>query len=306
MSGLDFTLLRPFWLVAPPVIALIAVLWRARGTLGDWRRAVDPHLLAALQRRGAVVAAGPAGFSPWVIAAGIIGVALTGPAVERRTAETFRNLDGLAILVDASRSMTDGGGSGDARLAAMQALEAAGSRQAMLVLYAGDAYVAAAFTGDREVLRPLIMGGTTGLVPDAGSNPARALALARRSFGQAEMLGGDVVVVTDGGGIDQAALAQASALRAEGRQVHVIYAPAPNASAAAPLPDIDAAVSLARAGGGRFATGSDAAPVATAVRESPARRTGQADHVALAWTDYGRYALVLAMPTLLLLFRRRA
>lgn len=305
MSGLDITLLRPLWLVAPPVIALVAIIWRARGSIGDWRRAVDPHLLAALQRRGALVARA-AGFSPWLVVAGIIGAALTGPAVERRTAETFRNLDGLAILVDASRSMTDGGGSENARLAAMQVLDAAGSRQAMLVLYAGDAYVAAAFTGDRDVLRPLVMGEAAGLVPDLGSSPARALALARRTFSQADMLGGDVVVLTDGGGIDQATLAQASALRTEGRHVHVIYAPAPNASAAAPLPDIEAAASLARAGGGRFATGGDAVPVADAIRESPARRTGQADYVALAWTDYGRYALVLAMPPLLLMFRRRA
>ncbi len=174
-----------------------------------------------------MVAARSAGFSLWLLAAGIIGAALAGPAVERRTAETFRNLDGLAILVDTSRSMTDGGGSGDARLAAMQVLEAAGSRQAMLVLYAGDAYAAAAFTGDREVLRPLIMGETAGVVPDTGSNPTRALVLARRAFAQADMLGGDLVVVTDGGGIDQASLAQASVLRAEGRHVHVIYAPAP-------------------------------------------------------------------------------
>jgi Ca-activated chloride channel family protein len=306
MSGLDITLLRPFWLAAPPVIALVAFAWRARGSLGDWRRAVDPHLLAALERRGGVVAAKFAGFPLWLLAAGIIGAALTGPAVERRTAETFRNLDGLAILIDTSRSMTDGGGSADARLAAMQAVEAAGSRQAMLVLYAGDAYPAAAFTGDRGVLRPLIMGETTGVVPDNGSNPTRALALARRSFAQVHMLGGDIVVVTDGGGIVETTLAQAAALRGEGRHVHVVYAPAPHPSDAAPLPDLNAAAELARAGGGRLVTGSDASAVADAIRESPARRTGQADYVALAWTDYGRYALILAMPALLLLFRRRA
>ena len=47
------TLLRPWWLLALPVVALVA--WRAvfrAAPLGDWPRAVEPHLLASLKEIG--------------------------------------------------------------------------------------------------------------------------------------------------------------------------------------------------------------------------------------------------------------
>ena len=46
MSLDAFTLLRPWWLLAPPLILALAILARSRGDLGDWRRAIDAPLLA--------------------------------------------------------------------------------------------------------------------------------------------------------------------------------------------------------------------------------------------------------------------
>ncbi|MFD0938573.1 VWA domain-containing protein, partial [Methylobacterium trifolii] len=57
MSALDaYALLRPWWFLAIPVVALLALRAASRAApLGDWTRAVDPALMAHLARRGAVL-----------------------------------------------------------------------------------------------------------------------------------------------------------------------------------------------------------------------------------------------------------
>ncbi|EHP75939.1 hypothetical protein MetexDRAFT_6547, partial [Methylorubrum extorquens DSM 13060] len=52
----SLTLLRPLWFLAIPVVALLALraAWRS-APLGDWNKAVDPHLMALAARRGAVL-----------------------------------------------------------------------------------------------------------------------------------------------------------------------------------------------------------------------------------------------------------
>lgn len=306
MSIADITLLRPLWLLAPPVILLLALGLRIRGDLGDWRAAVDPHLLAALERRGAVVA-GSAQWklSPWLIAAALIGAALAGPALQRADVSAYRNLDGVVIAMDVSRSVTQGGAAREARLAASQVAEAAGSRQVALIVYAGDAYVGAAFSADHDALRSLIMAEAADLVPDAGSVASRGIALAHAMLVRANMIGGDVVVATDGGGIDAAAERIASQLRAEGRHVHVLFVPTPSQPASAPPADEPAARMLAIAGGGAFADVRAPSAIVETIADSPVRRLGASRYSALAWTDLGRYVLLAAMLPLLLVFRRR-
>ena len=307
MSGLDLTLLRPLWLLAPPAILALAFLARSGGDLGDWRRAVDPHLMAFLERRGAVIAGArrSLGLSPWLAAAALIGAALAGPAIERPQADAFRNLDGLVVALDTSRSVVEGGAFPEARVAAVELVAAAGGRQAALVVFAGDAYLAGAFTADRAALEPLVAATGAGLVPDPGSRPGRALDLARDLFADAGMLGGDVALVTDGGGIDDAAVAAAAKLRAAGRRVHVLFVPAQARDATAPQPDAAAAARVAAAGGGIYAEVADPEPVAAALGSGGAERLGRSVAAALAWTDLGRFALVLAAVPMLLLFRRR-
>ncbi|MDQ0472252.1 VWA domain-containing protein [Labrys wisconsinensis] len=304
----DLALLRPAWLLAPPLLLVLALLACRRGGLGDWRRAVDPHLMAVLERRGAMVAAARQGLalSPWLLAAAAIGAALAGPAIRRSGAETFRNLDALVIALDVSRSVAEGGALPEARLAAMQVAEAAGSRQVALVLFAGDAYLAADFSTDRDLLRPLLLGATTELVPDGGSRPARAVALARALLGGVGTLGGDVVLVTDGGGADAAARAAARDLAAAGHRLHVLFVPAPTRRPTAPEPERAAAAHLAEAGGGAFADVLDPAPVVAAAGGDAGTRLGAGAYAALVWRDLGRAGLVLAAVPLLLLFRRRA
>lgn len=121
------TLLRPLWFLAIPVVALLALraAWRS-APLGDWNKAADPHLMALAARRGAVLGGRRQANLAAALAAGILALALTGPAVERPEASTFRNLDATVIVLDLSRSVTEGGRFKEAR----QAAEAVGRPRA--------------------------------------------------------------------------------------------------------------------------------------------------------------------------------
>lgn len=117
--SLDVTLLRPLWLLALPVLAGLAWwLWSRRQGLGDWQRAADPGMIRAMAALGRVEAqAGRSGLWAGMAVLGIAVLALAGPAVERRDTPSFRNLDGVLFVVDASASVME-----DARWPRMQAL----------------------------------------------------------------------------------------------------------------------------------------------------------------------------------------
>ncbi|MFD1333948.1 VWA domain-containing protein, partial [Methylopila musalis] len=170
------------------------------------------------------------GALPAALACVAIAVALTGPAVERPGAQNFRNLDVTVVVVDLSRSVAMSPRFMDARLAAYAAVEATGSRQAAVIVYAGDAYLAAPLTSDHRALETLMSSLDGDTVPDVGTAPTAALALARATLKQAGAIGGDVVLVSDGGGLDDSAETEARALAAEGHALSTLYVePAPQA-----------------------------------------------------------------------------
>lgn len=302
----DVALLRPAFLLIPPLLAGLALWLALRGGLGDWRRAIDPALFRAMEARGGVIA-GAAGrrFTPAVLAAMAVAAALSGPAVERATTDSFRNLDGLIVAVDLSRSVAEGGGLGEARISAMEAVEAAGGRQAGLIVYAGDAYLAATFTTDRAALGPLVASLRPDMLAEPGSAPDRAIRLAAERFAEAGVLAGDLVLVGDGGGFGAEAERAAASLRAGGHRVHVLFVPhGPGAPDGVPAADAEAASRLAAAGGGLAVPFTDLAPLASALAEPATTRLARSPYAALGWQDFGRALLVLAALPLLLLFRR--
>ncbi|WP_075217585.1 hypothetical protein [Mongoliimonas terrestris] len=302
-----YALLRPFWLLAVPALVLLGALVAARGALGDWRRAIDGPLLSALMRRGAVEAPPedrrrlPAALA----AAGLLALALAGPAVERAGADTFRNLDAVLIGLDVSRSAGPTGEPVEGRVAALQVAEAAGTRQAGLMLYGGDAYLAAPFTADRTALAELLAAVRGDMVPEAGSAPERAIRLAIERFDAAAITHGTLVLVTDGGGVDEAALQAGRDLAAAGHRLDVVYVTPVDRPANAPAPDAGAAGRLADAGGGDVADGRDAGAIGRLMATASADRVGRSAFAVLAYTDIGRYLAGLALLPMLLLFRRR-
>lgn len=301
----SLVLLRPLWLAALPVIALLAAvaLRRARG-LGAWEQAIDPALMRAMARFGRVVPGKGRRLLVPVAVAAAIALALSGPARRIANPETFRNLDGIVVAIDLSRSIVEGDGLADAQAAAQLVLQRAAGRPVAMILYAGEAYVASAFTSDAAALSPLIavLGGD--VVPNPGSRTDRALGLASRVFGEAGVLKGDIVLVTDGDNLSREAFAEAGDLA--GRGIHVnAYLVRPTAkNGDLPPPDEAGLQRLAEAGDGSFGEARDPVPLAETVGRRAASDLAKGDTAALFFADFGRYLLLLALAPALLLFRR--
>lgn len=293
----DISLLRPLWLIAlPALVALAVVLRRRRAGLGDWDRVLDPAMLRALRALGRVDEAGSArrGLMA-LIAAGLVVVALAGPALERRDAAAFRNLDGVIFAIDASASMVE-----SARWPALQTMgrfgvAALGSRPGALLVFGGDSYVASDMTGDLRQLGQTLSLIDAGTVPDKGSRPERALAQAALILEEADVLAGDVVLFSDGGGLGSAALTKAGELAARGARVSVV-------SLDVPGPDVQA---LAATGQGRVFTLNETDAFAAFLAQDARDRLEKQDFPLLFWSDYGRLLLLAALIPVLLLFRRR-
>lgn len=301
-------ILRPWWLLGLPLaIAIAFVAARRAGGIGDWRRAVDDHLLEAIGRRGGVVAGKGRGAVVAAAAAGMIALALIGPASERSDAASFRNLDTVIVALDLSRSVSESPQFRDAKLAALSVAEAAGSRQVAVIAYAGDAYLVAPPTTDRKGLETTLFALDGQTVPDAGSAPARALGLARRTLKEAGVVGGDVVLISDGGGIDEGARSEARDLKGDGQALQTIFVEPRSATGLPPGPKLSGKPeleALAEIGGGASAGALEPDAVTGRVSRNVAERLAPGAFASLAWYDFGRWLLALAVVPALLMFRR--
>lgn len=302
------TLLRPWWLLGLPVAALVAfAAVRRTGGVGDWRRAVDAHLLEAIARRGGVVAGKGRGALVAAIVCGLIALALIGPAAERSDAASFRNLDTVIVVFDLSRSVAESPEFRDAKLAGLSAAEAAGTRQVAIVAYAGDAYLVAPPTTDRKGLETTLFALDGQTVPDLGSAPARALGLARKTLKEAGAVGGDVVLISDGGGVDEGARGEARGVASDGHVLHALYVAPTTATGAPPGPTLAGKPELevlASLGGGVSAEVGQPQAVEQLLSRRAAERLGPGAYTSLVWYDFGWWLLALAAAPALLLFRR--
>lgn len=300
----DLTWLRPLWLGLIPLIVLVAWAGRARsGSLGGWDRAIDPAMLAALAALGRVVPGRIGGGRGVAVLAVLVTLALAGPGLRDDRSPAFRNLDAVVLVLDLSASTTTGTALAELGTAARLVLGQAGSRPVALVVFGGDAYLASPPTVDLGALVRTIghLGPRT--VPDPGSRPERGLALARAVIAATGILGGDVVLVSDGGGLGPAALAEAGRIVDEGARVSTV-AIAPVAGAPPPAPGAMAA--LAEAGGGVAVRPGRAAALADLIGGDWADRVAAGAGAALVWRDLGPWLLLAALVPALALFRRGA
>lgn len=297
MSGLEFTLLRPFWLLALPVLAGIGWwIFKRRTALGDWEKAADPALMRAMAALGRIDTGGsriPA-VAPLVVA-GLAVLALSGPAVERRDALSFRNLDGVLFLVDSSSSVTNHARWPQMLTMGRFGLSALGTRPGGLIVFGGDAYVASDMTLDHLQLGQTFSLIDAETVPDPGSRPERAMALAGDLLRGAEMVAGDVILLTDGEGLGPASLQEADAIAALGARLSIVALTDP-----APALETHAAV-----GGGQVFTLDQTDDLSDWLAEDSRTRLEQQDYPLLFWKDFGRYLLCLALIPMLFLFRRQ-
>ncbi|MFN3208007.1 MAG: vWA domain-containing protein [Roseovarius sp.] len=295
--SLDVTLLRPLWLLALPVLAGLAWwLWSTRRGLGGWRQAADPAMLEAMEALGRVEAQpGRAGLWAGIAVLCFSVLALAGPAVERRDTPSFRNLDGVLYVVDASSSVMDNPRWPQVQALGRFGLASLGTRPGGIIVYGGDAYLATGMTLDHRQLGQTFSLIEAGLVPDPGSRPGRALALAIQRLSEARIIAGDVVLFTDGGGLGPETLEQAAELRGMGARLSVIG------------PDVTPEMQThAQAGGGQVFGPNDAETFRDWLRQDMAARLERQDYPLIFWSDLGRYLLLLAAVPMLLMFRRHA
>lgn len=299
IEALGYLWLRPVWWgLIPAALVLGVVMVRRSGHLGAWEHAVDPEVLSALRKMGRVA---PGGTMRQILPACVLGalaIALAGPAVERRENVGYRNLDAVVLVLDLSPSVTNGTRLFDALTSARLVAEAAGTRQTALVIFAGEAYLAAPFSTDARALSDTLSLLDAKTMPVTGSRPEAALALARKILESSEILAADIVFFSDGEALTPAALGEAMALNARGWPVSTLHVPGDDPAGAGALS------ALATAGGGVLADLDDPFPVVRKVVNRPIERLAASGYAMLVLDDFGRYLLFLALiPAFLMLPR---
>jgi len=296
-----FALLRPWWLLVLPLLIVLSKTRKQNIGLGDWPKAVDAPLLAAmLKRQGGVAEARTANALYWVIA--LTALALSGPAIRRVDQSQFRNLDATMIVMDVSHEVSNSAYLRQAVAAAQFIVMQSPARQLGLVLFGGDAYLASPLTFDSAALNSLLFAIDEQTIPDAGEKPYRALAFTRHVLRDAHIVNGDVVLISTGRNLNAEATRQAEGLLAEGHKLHTLVVDAQKTEQS----DLAGKMAqLASAGGGSSANAArlDDVPL---VKERAVKRLEESGLQLLVWRDYGPFLLLAAIVPLLLCFRRTA
>jgi Ca-activated chloride channel family protein len=322
----DFHWLRPEWLLAMPLVALVA--WRlARRRLapGSWQRVIDPALVPHVLSRAAI---GGTDYRWWLLFLGgtLAAMALAGPSWNRVEQPVVRSSQAMVIALDLSQSMDAQDLSPSrltrARLKILDILDARSSGQTALVVYSANAFTVTPLTTDSDTVVALVNSLSTDIMPSRGSYPAAAIDKGRDLLQQAGVRDGEVLLVTDGGA-SSAAEQAAGELREAGYRLSVLGvgtadgAPIPEPGGGfvtdragrivVPRLESGSLRALAASGGGRYAVlTTDNRDIesllpggygGSSVAGDESRLTGQ-------WREEGPWLLLLLLPLAALSFRR--
>jgi Ca-activated chloride channel family protein len=300
----DIVILRPFWLIALPIVIGLMV-WRLRraGHSGDWQTTIEPHLLAAMTALGRVETGRHrlTSSAPFIVTGAVV-LALMGPALERRDAQTFRNLDGVVFVIDVSGSVVRDESWPKLVNLARAGLSVLGSKPAALIVYGGDTYLASPLTTDHVQLGQTVSLLDEDTMPDRGNRPTLALQRAADVLEAADILAGDVVLMTDGEGLDANAIRAAQRIADIGGRLSVVVSQTTVSGA----PSVGQAIfdTLTRVGRGRIYGTNDLTAFMGDFSDTSAARLERHDLQLLLLVDYGRYVLFLALLPALMFFRR--
>ena len=203
MSVEAWTLLRPWWLLALPLIGWLFWRWRGReDESGPWVSLVDP----ALRPRVLGLASGGGGAQRRLVAlAGLLSIlALAGPAIRDEMPDIAWRADASRVLlVDLSPAMAGDNGERpspqerlDAVLVAL--LKALPGGDTALVVYADSPFVAVPPSRDPEVIARYLPELDPRVMPRPGDSPARALSVAGELLQRSGAARRDIVWITAG------------------------------------------------------------------------------------------------------------
>ncbi len=323
----DFQWLRPAWLLAVPLVMLVAaLLGRGRLGSGNWHDVIDtalmPYVLSRAPGRGT-------DYRWWLLGLGgvLAAVALAGPAWERIEQPVFRAEQALVVALDLSRSMDAQDISPSriarARLKILDILERRKSGQTALVVYTANAFTVTPLTTDTDTVAALVNSLSTEIMPSRGSYPEVAIRKGVQLLEQAGVVYGEVLLITDGGS-SPAAEKAARNLKGAGYSLSVLGvgttdgAPIPRASGgfvtdnrgkiAVPRLEETGLRKLSVAGGGRFTVlSTDNRDLDILLSGELTSAAASATDESLAtdrWREEGPWLVLLLLPIAALAFRR--
>jgi Ca-activated chloride channel family protein len=321
----EFHFLRPEWLWALPLIALMTYgLAHRQLSPGSWQRVVDPALAPFVLSTAQIKRLN---YRWWLtLIGGVLAVlALAGPSWNRVEQPVFRSEQSVVIALDLSRSMDAQDLTPSrltrARLKILDILERRQSGQTALVVYSSNAFTVTPLTTDSDTIAALVNSLSTDIMPSRGSYPVAAITKSQQLLEQAGAFLGEVLLITDGG-TSPAAERAAKDLQSAGYTLSILGvgtsegAPIPRAgggfvtdrSGNIVVPRIETTTlrSLAAAGGGRFAMlSADDSDIDYLL--SGAAGSSSASDESLAtdqWQEEGPWLLLLLVPMAAMAFRR--
>ena len=324
----EFHWLRPDWLWALPLVALLAYAMARRSLApGNWQRVVDPALAPYVLSRSATRRHS---YRWWLLALGgmLAVLSLAGPSWNRAEQPVFRSEQAMVIALDLSRSMDAQDLKPSrltrARLKILDILERRKSGQTALVVYSSNAFTVTPLTTDADTVAALVNSLSTDIMPSRGSYPVAAINKGRQLLDQAGVGYGEVLLITDGG-TSPAAEKAARDLYEAGYSLSVMGvgtsqgAPIPIAgggfvtdrSGKIAVPKIESRElrSLAAAGHGRYAQLStddrDLNVLLSGVISSSSGSSAADESLATdQWLEEGPWLLILLLPLAAFSFRR--
>ncbi len=327
MNWADFHFIRPYCLLALlPYLAMLIFLVRRKLSHGNWSSVCDAELLPFLLQNKAVKQ------SRWPLATGTLAallsiVAMAGPTWERLPTPVFRNDSALVIVLDLSRSM-DAADVKPSRLTLARykiadILKQRKDGQTALLVFADDAFVVTPLTNDNQTIDSQLSALTTSIMPSDGNNIARALEKAKALFQQAGLQKGQILLLTDGGGLDEG---KAKAKSLDAYQLLVLGVGTPDG---APIAlnqggflkdeqgniivdklDVNGLEKLAQAGQGLYQplTADDTdikILLSTVTAQAQEKGDYKNDNLLMEnWSDKGPWLLLLVLPLAALSFRK--
>jgi Ca-activated chloride channel family protein len=314
MNGLEaFHFIRPGWLLLllPAALVIFSIL-RRQDPLRTWQAVIAPELLKHLvvQKEARRNRLRPALVMAVLWLVGIVAVA--GPTWKKEPTPLTEDLAALFIVLEVTPEML----AQDIQPNRLQrAAQKIGKLLAMrpgtrtgLIAYAGSAHLVMPLTSDPEVIRFFAAELAPGVMPEAGDEPARAVALAQQRL-TASGLPGSILLVSDYVAPEQAQ--ELARMRADGgADVHVYAVAAgpevvpPPDSPPAPALDEGAMRQAARAGGGSLVlvTPDDRdlrqleVQIDRSIAAAPLLEGEQ-------WSDFGYWMLPMFLVLSLLFFR---
>ncbi len=201
----DFHFLRPEWLLAVPVVAIILILFyhRSRQSIG-WEKVCDPALLNFQLTRTREVVGSASRLLIWLVPLMflITIIALAGPSWQKKDQPIFQKDSALVIVLDLSLSMNARDVKPSrlerAKLKIIDILKQKKEGQTALVAYAGDAHTVSPLTIDNKTIISLLPALDSSIMPLSGSHAADAIKTAKELLVNAGYSRGDILLFTDG------------------------------------------------------------------------------------------------------------